>query len=71
MSLKLPLPADYVFSDRAKNKGEKDWGANYEIPTIPRYMLFDPQGRLVMWDGRRPSDPLLKKQLEEILQSDN
>lgn len=69
MSLKLPLPADYVFSDRAKNIGEKDWGANYEIPTIPRYMLFDPQGKLVMWDGRRPSDPLLRKQLEEILEN--
>ena len=68
MSLKLPLPRDYVFSDRAKNKDDKDWGINYEIPTIPRYMLFDPQEKLVMWDGRRPSDPLLKKQLEEILQ---
>lgn len=49
-------------------------GFNYEmfkkygINSIPRFMLVDPEGRIVMDNARRPSDMLLKSQLEELLE---
>lgn len=40
----------------------------YAINSIPRFMLVDPDGRIVMDNARRPSDPLLKLQLNELLE---
>lgn len=39
----------------------------YEIKGIPRFMVFDRQGRIVNTDAPRPSDPELKTMLESEL----
>lgn len=39
----------------------------YKVKSIPRFILIDPQGNIVMTKARRPSDPVLKLQLEELL----
>ena len=39
----------------------------YKVNSIPRFMLVDPKGKMVMMKARRPSDILLKMQLEELL----
>ncbi|HJA15953.1 MAG TPA: TlpA family protein disulfide reductase [Candidatus Butyricimonas faecavium] len=39
----------------------------YKVKSIPRFILIDPQGNIVMTKARRPSDPVLKMQLEELL----
>lgn len=40
---------------------------HYEIKGIPRFILYGPDGTVVMANARRPSDPLLKVQLDELL----
>ncbi|WP_140939234.1 TlpA family protein disulfide reductase [Sphingobacterium lumbrici] len=39
----------------------------YKITTIPRFMIFDPQGKIVSTNAPRPSDPKLKQVLDEQL----
>lgn len=39
----------------------------YKVKSIPRFILIDPDGNMVMTKARRPSDPVLKMQLEELL----
>lgn len=39
----------------------------YQVTGIPRFMLISPEGTLLINHSRRPSDPVLKKQLEELL----
>lgn len=39
----------------------------YGIRSIPRFLLVDPQGNVVISKARRPSDPVLKQQLTELL----
>ncbi|MEG2228286.1 MAG: TlpA disulfide reductase family protein [Odoribacter sp.] len=39
----------------------------YKVTSIPRFILVDPEGRIVFDKGRRPSDPILKMQLKELL----
>jgi len=39
----------------------------YEVSTIPRYMLIDPSGHLISNNAPRPSDPVLKKRIEELI----
>lgn len=39
----------------------------YGVSAIPRFMLVDPEGKIVFSRGRRPSDPVLKMQLVELL----
>lgn len=39
----------------------------YKVKSIPRFILIDPEGNIVMTKARRPSDPILKMQLEELL----
>ncbi len=41
--------------------------ADYKIKGIPRFMVFDRQGRVVTADSPRPSDPALKVLLEKTL----
>lgn len=42
---------------------------SYGISSIPRFMLVDPKGKVVMSRSRRPSEKLLKVQLKELLAS--
>lgn len=42
-------------------------GKYYKIEGIPRLMIFDKEGRIVTVDAPLPSDPHLKKLIEEIL----
>lgn len=41
----------------------------YQISGIPRFMVVDTQGKIVSVDAPRPSDPELKKLLEETLKN--
>lgn len=41
--------------------------ADYKIKGIPRFMVFDREGRVVSADAPRPSDPALKMLLEKTL----
>lgn len=49
-------------------KGWSDISKFYSINTIPRFMVFDQQGKIVTIDGPRPSEPELKKLIEQTLQ---
>ncbi|MCR8666453.1 TlpA family protein disulfide reductase [Aestuariibaculum sp. M13] len=42
---------------------------NYEINAIPRFLLFDKEGKIISTDAMRPSNPLLKEQFDELLNS--
>lgn len=58
------LPGVQLFSDNAfDTRIAKD----YKINTIPRFLLFDKEGKIVDADAKRPSDPALKKQLLDLL----
>lgn len=39
----------------------------YVVQAIPRFILIDKNGKIIEYNAKRPSDPLLKKQLEELL----
>jgi len=39
----------------------------YKISTIPRFLVFDQEGKIVNIDAPRPSDPQLKSLLENLL----
>jgi len=53
-----------LFSDDAFNtRIAKD----YKINAIPRFLLFDKEGKIVDANAKRPSDPALKKQLLKLL----
>lgn len=47
--------------------GWGDIAQYYKIKGIPRFMVFDKQGRIVTVDSPRPSDPALKALLEKTL----
>ncbi|GAA4298722.1 TlpA family protein disulfide reductase [Aestuariibaculum suncheonense] len=40
---------------------------DYKINAIPRFLLFDPEGKIIDADAKRPSDPELKQQLLQLL----
>ncbi|MDL2320101.1 TlpA family protein disulfide reductase [Alistipes sp. OttesenSCG-928-B03] len=40
---------------------------HYKITGIPHFLLYGPDGTVVMANARRPSDPLLRLQLDELL----
>jgi thiol-disulfide isomerase/thioredoxin len=46
---------------------DADISTIYKIDGIPRYMLFDKQGKIITIDSPRPSDPLLTKIIDEWL----
>jgi thiol-disulfide isomerase/thioredoxin len=37
------------------------------VASIPRFILIDPAGKVVDGDAKRPSDPALKKQVDQLL----
>ncbi|MDE7074486.1 MAG: TlpA family protein disulfide reductase [Odoribacter sp.] len=49
------------------NAFEHPFFERYQIKSIPRFILIDPDGNIVMTRARRPSDPVLKMQLKELL----
>lgn len=46
---------------------EADFIRKYNIEFIPRYMIFDKNGKIVNDDAPRPSDPKLKELIEKLL----
>lgn len=57
----IQLMADMAF--------ESDIAENYEINAIPRFMIFDKEGKIVSTDAMRPSSPELKDYLQDLLKS--
>lgn len=51
----------------AENAGNSAFATQYAIATIPRFILLDPDGRIVSSDALRPSNPALQKQLDGLL----
>lgn len=50
----------------ADNAFESDFIQKCNINAIPRFILIDPQGRIVSGNALRPSDPALRKQLDQL-----
>lgn len=50
---------------------DKDWNSDfmngYGINSIPRFILIDPNGKIVKSDAERPSNPKLKEELDKLL----
>jgi hypothetical protein len=50
---------------------DKDWSSpfiqSFGITSIPRFIIIDPEGKVVDADAKRPSDPALKGQLDTLL----
>lgn len=53
-----------LFADKNWNS---DFMISYGINSIPRFILIDPNGKIVKSDAARPSDPELQKQLDALL----
>jgi len=43
----------------------------YKIEGIPRFMIFDKEGKIVTVDAPRPSNPEFKSLIEQTLESNN
>ncbi|MDR3219735.1 MAG: TlpA family protein disulfide reductase [Dysgonamonadaceae bacterium] len=57
------LPGIHLFAGNGDSKIKKD----YKINSIPRYLVFDKQGKVVAEDAPRPQDPELEKILRTEL----
>ncbi|MCK9303844.1 MAG: TlpA disulfide reductase family protein [Bacteroidales bacterium] len=55
----IQLIADKDFSSEFIKK--------FNINSIPRFILIDPQGRIISGDAKRPSNPELRKELDALL----
>lgn len=53
-----------LFADKNWNS---DFMVSYGVNSIPRFVLIDPNGKIVKSDASRPSDPELQKQLDALL----
>ncbi|RXP46574.1 TlpA family protein disulfide reductase [Lutibacter sp. HS1-25] len=53
-----------LFSD---NAFDSRIARDYKINAIPRFLLFDPEGKIIDAEAKRPSDPRLREQLEALL----
>lgn len=53
-----------LFADKNWNS---DFMVSYGVNSIPRFILIDPDGKVVKSDAARPSDPELQKQLDALL----
>jgi len=51
----------------ADNNWESKFVKDYGIIGIPRFILVDPEGKIVTADAPRPSDEKLRKMLEELI----
>jgi thiol-disulfide isomerase/thioredoxin len=46
-------------------------GKYYKVEGIPRFMIFDKEGKIVTVDAPRPSDPEFRSLIEQTLQSNS
>jgi len=46
-------------------------GKYYKVEGIPRFMIFDKEGKIVTVDAPRPSDPAFRVLIEQTLESNN
>jgi thiol-disulfide isomerase/thioredoxin len=53
-----------LFADKNWNS---DFMMSYGVTSIPRFILIDPNGKVVKSDAARPSDPELQKVLDSLL----
>ena len=53
-----------LFADKSWNS---DFVQAYQIKGIPTFILIDKEGKIISASAKRPSNPELKKQLEELL----
>lgn len=51
----------------ADNAFDSDFIKKFNINAIPRFILIDPQGKIISTDAKRPSNPELRKQLSALL----
>ena len=55
-----------LMADKAFESGIAE---NYDINAIPRFLIFDDEGRIVSTDAMRPSNPDLKNYLLDLMKS--
>lgn len=80
ISLSVDVPKDrekwrkYVLDNHleglqliTENGFESDFIKKFNIASIPRFILIDPDGKIVSADAKRPSDGALQKQLDGLL----
>jgi thiol-disulfide isomerase/thioredoxin len=80
ISLSVDVPADkekwqqYVTTNHLKgiqlmadNAFDSEFIKNFNINSIPRFILVNPDGKIVSADAKRPSDPALKTLLDGLL----
>lgn len=53
----------------ADNAWKSDFVQKYGIMGIPRFILLDPEGKIVSPDAHRPSNPKLREQVDLLLQN--
>lgn len=51
----------------ADNNWKSNFVQEYDILGIPRFILLDPEGKIVLADAPRPSDPALRKLLDGLM----
>lgn len=51
----------------AENAFESKIAQEYEVTNIPRFFLFDKEGKMIDADAKRPSDDRLKEQLQKLV----
>ncbi len=51
----------------ADNDLQSEFIQKFDVVSIPRFILIDPGGKLVDADAKRPSDPTLRKQIDQLL----
>lgn len=56
----IQLIADHAFDSK--------FIKNFNINSIPRFILIDPDGKILSPNAQRPSNPFLKKKLDSLLQ---
>ncbi|MFH6934779.1 redoxin domain-containing protein [Flavobacterium sp. FlaQc-30] len=48
---------------------ESDIAKNYSVNAIPRFLLFDTEGKIINSNAARPSELILREQLDKLLKS--
>ncbi|MBB6498945.1 TlpA family protein disulfide reductase [Pedobacter cryoconitis] len=46
---------------------KSDFMMKFNVNSIPRFILIDPNGKIVSGDAKRPSDPKLRQELDQLL----
>jgi thiol-disulfide isomerase/thioredoxin len=80
VSISIDMPKDHGKWDKmvaernlggtqlmADNNWKSKFVEDYAINGIPRFILLDPEGNIVSADAPRPSDPELRKMLDELI----